>query len=65
MEESLADRGDGEELIDTKDEGVLSMDIQVQPSQLCLYCMVREIACWLCGKFLNDGGIDAHSLNKV
>ena len=31
MEQSFADRGYGEELIDTKVESVHSMDIQLQP----------------------------------
>ena len=33
MEQSLADRGDEEEVIDTKIEGVHSMDKDLRPSQ--------------------------------
>ena len=35
MEQSLADRSDGEELIETKVEDVHLMDSRLQPSQLC------------------------------
>ena len=35
MEQSLADRGDGEQQIDTKVGGVHSMDCRIQSSQLC------------------------------
>ena len=38
MEESLTDRGDGEELIITNVEGVHSTDKDLQPSQLCVIC---------------------------
>ena len=37
MEQSLEDSGDGEELIDTKVEGVHSTDKGLRPSQVCLY----------------------------
>ena len=37
MEQSLADRGDGGELIDTKISGVHLTGSQLQPSQVCLY----------------------------
>ena len=40
MEQSLADRGDEEEFIDTKVEGVHSTDSQQQPSQVFLYCVI-------------------------
>ena len=40
MEQSLADRGDGEELMDTKVVGVHTTDSRLQSSQLCLYCVV-------------------------
>ena len=43
MEQSLGDQGDGEELIDTKVEGVHSTDRRQQPSQLCPYCVVWPI----------------------
>ena len=36
MEESVSDRGDGEELMDTKHIGVHLTDNQLQLSQLCL-----------------------------
>ena len=44
MEESLADRGDGEELIDTKDGDVHSTDSQLQSSQVRLYCVIWTLA---------------------
>ena len=43
MEQSLADRGDGEELIESKVGGVHSMVMMVReqrPYQVCLYCDV-------------------------
>ena len=36
MEQRLTDRGNGEELIDTKVEGVHSTDNRPLPSQVCL-----------------------------
>ena len=65
MEETLADILDGDELIDTKVEGVHWTDKDQGPSELCLYCVIWALACWLCGKFLSSERIDAHSLNKV
>ena len=40
MEQSLADCGDGEEHIDTKDEAVHSTDSLLQPSQIRLKCIL-------------------------
>ena len=40
MEQSLADKGDGEQLIETKVVGVQSTYSQLRPSQLCLYCVI-------------------------
>ena len=45
MEESLADRGDGEELIDAKVWFVLPTDKDLRPSQACLYCVIWALAC--------------------
>ena len=45
MKQSLADRGDEKKLIDIKVGGVHSTDIQLQPSQLCLYCVKCAITC--------------------
>ena len=39
MEQSLADRGDGEELIETKVAGVLMEDSRQQPSYMYLCCL--------------------------
>ena len=38
MEQSLADRGDGEELIETKVGGVHSTDSRLRPSSVPLLC---------------------------
>ena len=65
MELSLADRGDGEELIDTKIGGVHLTDSWQQPSKVCLKPDIWASVCSLCGKFLNRQVIDAHSWNKV
>ena len=51
MEQSLADRSDAEEVVDTKLGGVHSMDNQLQLS--------------LCCKFLNLERINAHTWNNV
>ena len=40
MEQSLADKGDGEELIDTKFRGVHLMDSRLKSSQLCLQLLI-------------------------
>ena len=45
MEQSLADRSDGEEQIDTKVGGVHSTDGRQQPSEICLYCVIRALVC--------------------
>ena len=45
MEERLADRDDGEELIDTKFVGVHSTDKEKRDSKICLYCVIRVLAC--------------------
>ena len=45
MKQSLADRGDGEELIDTKLGGVHSTDSQLQLSNLFLQLMIWALAC--------------------
>ena len=44
MEQSIADRSDGEELIYTKVGDVHSTDSQPQPSKVCLYCVILAIA---------------------
>ena len=54
MEQSLADRGDGENLIYSKPRGVHSTDSRLHPSQLCLKRMIWALACWLCGEILNS-----------
>ena len=65
MEQSLADTGDGEELIETKVGGVNSMDSPLQPSQVCLYSVKSAIACLLSGKILNHERVGVHSWNEV
>ena len=45
MEESLADGGDGEELIDTKVGDVHSTDSQLQSSKVGIYCVIWTLAC--------------------
>ena len=59
MEQSLADRDDGEDLIEAKVGGVHSTDSQLQPSQVYLYFVIWELACCLCGKTLTSERIDA------
>ena len=65
MEQSLADRGNGEELIETKGWGVQSTVKEKRDSLLCLYCVIWALACLLCGKFLTSKLIDEHSWNKL
>ena len=45
MKQSLANRSDGEELIDTNLGGVHSTDSRLQPSQLCLQLIIWALAC--------------------
>ena len=45
MKQSLADRGDGEELIYTKLGDVYLTDSRLQPSQVCLQLMIWALAC--------------------
>ena len=54
MKQSLAYRGDGEELIDTKLGGVHSTDSRLQPSHLCLLLLICALACWLISKSGTD-----------
>ena len=63
MEQSLADIGDGEQLIDTKVGGMDSTDSQLRPSKVCLMRVIWAYA-W-CIKVLTTERIDAHSWNKV
>ena len=65
MEQSLADRCDGDELIDTKLGGVLSTDNRLQPSKAILQCLIWALAFLLCGKILSLDLIDEHTWNKV
>ena len=65
MEQSLTDRGDEEELTDTKVRGVHSTDSRLHPAQICLQCMIWAKACRVCGKYQTLELIDAHSWNKV
>ena len=44
-ETKFTDRGDGEELIDTKLGGVHLTDIRLQLSQLCLQLMIWALTC--------------------
>ena len=55
MDQSLADRSDGEEVVDTKLGSVPSTDSRLQPSNLSLQCMI----------LLNLEQIDGHTWNKV
>ena len=45
MSPTLADTGDGEELVDTKVGVVLFRDSRLQLSQLCLLCVIWALAC--------------------
>ena len=45
MEQSLADRGDGAEQIDTNVGGVHSTDGRQQPSKMYLYCVIWALVC--------------------
>ena len=65
MEQTLADSGDGEELLDTKVGGVLSTDKVCWLSQVCLQCAILALACSLCVKSLTLQRIDAHTWKKV
>ena len=66
MKESLADRGDGEELIDSKFGGVHLTDNRLQPSQVHMSPASDVGTGLLIGcKFLNLDRIDSHSWNKV
>ena len=60
MEQSLADRNDGEKLIDTKIGDVHSMDSRLRPSKLCLW-----YDCWVIGKTQPVQRICVHSWNNV
>ena len=40
MEQSLSDKGDGEEQTDTKVGAVYSTDIEQRPSKVFLYCVI-------------------------
>ena len=53
MEESLADRGDGEERIDTKVGGVHLMDKNLQPFQYASWVRYVHMPAELFGKFLS------------
>ena len=44
MKQNLADRGDGEEVIDIKLGGVHLTDSRLQPSQLCFQLMIWVLA---------------------
>ena len=65
MEQSLADKGDRGELIDSKVGGVHSTVKDLRPSQIWLYCVTLYLGWWLCGKILTSVRIDAHSWNKI
>ena len=58
IDKSLIDRGDGEELINTKLGGVHSTDSRLQPTQVCLQRIRWTLA--RC-KFLNLERIDGHT----
>ena len=45
MEQSLAETGDGEELIDTKTVGVQQTDSKLPPAQLCLKRLIWALQC--------------------
>ena len=45
MEQTLTERGDGEELINTIVGGVHLADSRLQPSYIYLYCVMWAIAC--------------------
>ena len=47
MEQSLAEGGDGEELVDTKFGGVHYKDKDLRSSPLCLKCNIWALVCWI------------------
>ena len=62
MEQSFAERGDGEEQTDTKDGCVHSTDKEQRPSRICLYRVIWALAY---AKISSSERIDALSWNKV